>query len=486
MSDARSDSHRIAPDDRYQRRRRRLRIGAVAAAVALVAAAGLYLLIHTPARLTDERDAFGADLAGVMGRIHTENAEVLAKHPQEYVTIVVLLPLSGDVVGTGMGRPTIRHALQGSHLAQAWRNKRQSAAPYIRLLVGDTGPGAWEATVEDLRARVTDDHVVAVTGLGASTEDTRSVIERLSRDRIAMVAAVLTSDELQRRPGLARVAPLNSDQAEAAVHFAQGLRRGFKPVVVMDTNSGNSYSRTLSESFDRALTRLMGPADGERRGEPLAFDSSSNSAGTVLHGDAASICRSDADTVFYAGRADNLPDLLKGLSQSSECVKRGIDVIGGDDTSEMSRPVKEAIWEESGGRISLYFTSLAHSANITDARSTVLPAVKAMFGKGDAKAYGRMFPDESLDDGQAIMHHDAMYVAIEAIDRYAGADLASIGPREVGTMLTSGTLEVDGAGGAISIDHDGNPHTEEIPVLQLSAYGNPTFRGWSSPDPKAK
>ncbi|MEV4019185.1 hypothetical protein AB0J35_52755 [Nonomuraea angiospora] len=478
MSDIPSASLAIGPSDDYVKRRRRRSIVIVGLVVVLVAA-GLFYVFRAPSRLTDAGDAFDPSLADIMERIHAENDNVIAKHPGDYATIVVLLPMSGEVAKTGLGLDSIRHALQGSHLAQLWRNREQAAAPYIRLLVGDTSD-EWEDTVADLEDRVQSERILAVTGLGASVEVTKRVIDRLSKDNIAMVAAVITSDELQRYQALVRVASLNSDQAEALVRFARRAVPALKPVVVMDTNSGDSYSRTLSEAYDRTLTRALG---AKSRGQALTFDSTANAASTVIGNIADTICGSDANAVFYAGRAQGLPALLRGLSLSRPCVQRDISVFAGDDTSEQAHLVKSPIWEDNGGKIRLYYTALAHSANVTDHGSRVLPAIKARFGNGDEKGYVRMFPTESLDDGHAIMHHDAVYVAIKAIDRYAKDDLAKLGPQEVAAMLRSGTIDVQGAGGDITIDRDGNPLRREIPVLRLTPYGATVFAAWSSPEP---
>jgi hypothetical protein len=480
MSNVPGVSRQIPAAPAYRRRRLVWRIGVISAVAALVVAAGLYVILGREPSLTDSAGPFDEGLSDIMGRIHSQNEKVATEHPDEYKTVLVLLPMSGDVSRTGMGLETVRHALQGSYLAQLWRNSEQSAPPYIRLLVGDISPDAWADTVEDVRARVESERIVAATGLGASIDATKQVIDQLGKDKFAMVAAVLTSDDLQKSNALVRVAPLNSDQAEASVRFAAKAIPALKPVIVMDTNPGDSYSKTLSESFDRTLAGVVGPKD---RIQPLTFDSSVKAAGTIIGNIADTVCNSEANTVFYAGRAHHLPSLLRGLSLSRRCAERGINVIAGDDTSENSRPVPNPIWNDSSGKIRLYYTALAHSANISDGTSTVLAAIKTRFGNGDDKGYVRMFAGESLDDGHAIMHHDALYIAIKAIDRYAKESLDSLGPPEVAAMLRSGTISVQGASGDLVIDRDGNPLRQSIPVLELTPYGRTIFSTWSSPDP---
>ncbi|TDC01087.1 hypothetical protein E1267_32905 [Nonomuraea longispora] len=442
-------------------------------------AAGMHNVLSSPPKLTDAADTFDRSLADIMERIRAENAKVMAGHPDAYATIVALLPMSGDAAETGLGLDSIRHALQGAHLAQLWRNADPSAAPYIRLLVGSITSDEWEDTVEELERRVESERITGVIGLGNSVDATKRVIGRLSQTKIAMVAAVITSDELQGHEALVRVAPLNSDQAEAAVRFAERAVPALKPVTVTDTNSRDSYSKSLSESFENTLASVV---VAKHRSRPLTFDSSVKSAGTVIGNIADKICDSDANTVFYAARSRHLPTLLQGLSRSRPCVERGMTVIAGDDASEISKPVKDPRWADSGGKIRLYRTALAHGANVSDPDSRVLDAIKARFGAKDTKGYARLFGAEPLDDGHAIMHHDALYLTIKAIDRYA-RDLDELGPEEVAAMLRSGTVSVDGASGRIEIGHDGNSLRREVPILRLDPYGNTSFAQWASPQP---
>ena len=157
-----------------------------------------------------------------------------------------------------------------------------------------------------------------------------------------------------------------------------------------DVNPADNYTKTLGDAYEKAL----GFDAEDQRTRRLTFDSSASSSSTVVEKIAGKICATgDVGVVFYAGRALHLPALMNGLSLGSSCVERGISVIAGDDTSEMIRPAANAIWNDSNGKIVLYFTALAHSANVSDFTSPVVPGMKSRFGKGDDKSYKRLFPE---------------------------------------------------------------------------------------------
>ncbi|NRQ39978.1 ABC transporter substrate-binding protein [Nonomuraea sp. NN258] len=437
-------------------------------ALVVVAVVGVVLVLQRTPPLTDEPAAFGPDLEDVMRRIQEENGRIQRDHPDDHVTIAVLMPMTGSLTDISLDRESIRHGLQGAHLAQVWRNRRGSGAPYVKVLVGDVGPDGVEAAVDDLRARSEGERIVAVTGLGASNKTGHRAVARLSESSFAMVAAVITSDEFKPYKGLARVATLNSEQAQAAVDLARRLRPDLRAVVVRDTNRADSYVKTLGDHFTRALT-------DKERVEEKSFDSDTSDPGTVLANIAASICTTDANTVLYSGRSEPLPALMEGLSQQSSCIEKNVTVITGDDASQLNRESKKQMWGDL--RIRLFYTALAHSEGVVQPNGPVIPAVQARFKGQDPDSYERMFGAENLDDGMAIMHHDAMGAAIAAVDKFAGKQRLPTAA-DVASMLTSGTVEVNGGSGPIKIGSGGERITKNVPILQLSRDGSTTFSRW--------
>ncbi|NUR83243.1 MAG: hypothetical protein HOY71_04060 [Nonomuraea sp.] len=455
----------VAVDPRYLRRRRLLVTGAAVLALAAVLSV---LAITRPPPLRDEPGAFGDDLSEVMGLIQAENQRVLREHPGDVVTLAHLLPLTGDYSDIAMTREAVRHSLEGAYLAQRWRNRQQKTAPYVRLLVGDLGPDTWAATVRAVR----QERILAVTGLGASTRVTTRAIEELSADPpMPAVAAVITSDELQGKPGLTRVAPLNSAEAAGGVWKAGRLDPGYKAVIVDDKHATDSYSQTLGRSYQR----LIEPA---KLIDKLSFDSSAKAAGTVIGKVAEAICDSAATTVFYTGRANELPLLLSKLAQVRRCETRDLAVISGDDIAQMNPGRQDMNWSDNGGHVALYYTAMANPS----LGKPALPALQDRFKSDRPDSFYTVFRNESLEDSEAIMHHDAVTVAIAAIDEFAANEPNSgwrrIGPDSVVSMLRSGTIKVEGASGPIALGENGNPIRKGFPILRLLPSGISTNPEW--------
>lgn len=451
------------------RRNRVIARRALAGVAVLAVIVALGISVRT-ARLTDDGDAFGPDLAPIMDRIAAENANVAKEHPDDFVTVVAMFPMTGALTDIALNRESIRHGLEGIHLAQVWRNRQPSSPPYVKVLVASDAPDDWEPTVAAVKARTRDERIVAVTGLGASTGATWKTIASLSAGRYAMVSAVLTSDELTGYRGLARVAALNSEQAQAGVTHARRVNPALRAVVIKDLNPADSYVKTLAAFYNSSLT-------GKEREMELSFDSSTRFSGTVLDVIAERVCNSTANTVLYAGRSEQLPALMMALSQRDACVSRRITVVTGDDASEMNHKVDKIMWGDPS--IRLFYTGLAHPAGLTLPDSPVLKAIKARFVGDDPNSFQRMFPHESLDDGMAIMHHDAMYVAVETAKAFAREpDVPS--PQDLANMLTSGTVVVEGASGTIRIGEGGTRRTKDVPILQLRPEGTSAFSGWAT------
>lgn len=452
------------------RSRRRYVIGSVAVAAILLI---IYVTFLRPSSgLTDDPARFHPAFADVMGRIQAENARVLERHPDDHVTIVLLLPLDTTDRNNPFDIPGLRHAMQGSHLAQLWRNREgeRAGAPYIRLLVRDMSDD-WRTVTADIERELDAQRIVAVTGLGGSTEQTKRIIDGLSRRPVAMSAAVLTSNELQGQPGLVRMAPLNTGQAVAGLNFVKRMRPPRRNgIVVQDANPQDSYTATLGKAFEDRFGATMG--DSATLYPTLTYDGRSPSAAVLLDSIAQRVCASDVNVIFYAGRSAHLPSLLRSLTKQTGCAKREMNVITGDDAGELNRGVKEPYWVDPNGRIRLYYTALAHP----DVLKT-LDAIKIRFAGGEI-GYRGMFRDP-LDDGQAIMHHDALYAVIRAVDTLVAGGHRTPTTEEVAHMLRSGTVKVEGAGGSFTIDRDGNPDSKQIPVLRLWPYGRAEYTSLS-------
>ncbi|GHE41609.1 hypothetical protein GCM10017673_49900 [Streptosporangium violaceochromogenes] len=445
------------------------------AAVAL--GSGIVVVFRAPARVTDGSGDHPAGISPIMELIRQENERVRGQ-AMPYVSVAVMLPLR-QAPGRRSEGTAIRHALQGAYLAQYWSNhiEGEASAPNVQLLVADSSGGedAWKATVRELKELASgQEHLVAVTGLGSSLTETAETIDDLATAKIAMVGAVMTSDKLQGKATLVRVAPPNSAQARAITHFLAS-RGAVHAVMVQDTTEGTSYPATLATSFASAFKEVVA---SKREGNllersALTYSSALDSADTVLAQMPEQICARGANVIFYAGLWRNLPPFLSALTER-RCLNRKITVVTGDDASHLIDPLHpERLWDDAQANLEVYYTALAHPGAWDDRSGAVQPAVAALFQRGK-DSFATRFPEESLDDGQAIMHHDAMLTAVKAVDIFAARGNTRPSASAIANMLGP-LISVPGASGWISFDKQGNPVNKAIPIVRIAGDGTTAF-----------
>ncbi|MEU9833922.1 hypothetical protein AB0D67_20575 [Streptosporangium sp. NPDC048047] len=446
--------------------------------LACVLVAALVVVLRPRPTVTDGSGSHPENLASVAELIRQENEWVRAQ-AAPYVSIAVMLPLD-PAAGPASTQSTesVRHAVQGSYLAQRWSNHNEgdASAPNVQLLLADTSgdADAWRTAVRELKERAAGpDHLVAVTGLGSSLGGTKRAIDELSAAEIALVGAVITSDELSGKATMVRVAPSNGAEARALAHFL-GRRGSFTAVMVQDEDEDDSYTRTLADSFTAAFGDAVPAAKGSGRllDVPLTYNSALDGADTVLAQMTERICNSGAGVVFFAGRWGNLPAFLRALTRRT-CVDRKLTVVTGDDASNLNRS-GQRIWDDTEAGLEVYYTALAHPASWTARPEAVQQVIANRFRQG-ADGFPALFPGESLDDGQAIMHHDAMLTAIRAVDVLAGQGITQPSASAVANMLTSSSLIVPAASGWITFDRRGEPVGKAMPVVRLLPDGTVRF-----------
>ncbi|PYC79569.1 ABC transporter substrate-binding protein [Streptomyces tateyamensis] len=419
--------------------------------------------------LTDGAFPFSPDLKDVFGRIRTENSSVREAGAKPggtpWVSVVYLMPMVQGQDGSTTA-DSIRHEIEGAYAAQLEANHRYISgdSPKIRLLLGHTGATDIQRdyTLGRIEAQRSADHVVAVAGLGTSTESTKAAILRLTKEDIAAFGAVITADDLQDIPGLVRVAPPNSDEATAAAAYLAKDYPNAKVLVVQDRKSDDLYSRTLADQFRKSY-----PPELQDK-QPMEYDSSKSDVSTYFLLQMANLCNSSPDVVFFAGRGIHLPRFLEPLSHRS-CAGKQVTVISGDDASEVVQSPDIGLVRQDlqQGNITLLYTGLAHpGAWQVRPQSYARTAIEPFQDGGEFKA---AFPQESLTDGQAVMGHDAVLTAVTAIRSAAAGGAPVTGP-DVVQMLTSlyGTRAVSGASGLISLGADGNPKNKAIPIVRLT------------------
>ncbi|MGW5052157.1 hypothetical protein [Actinokineospora sp. NPDC004072] len=462
----------------------------------LGAAAGAYFLTGSrPVHVTDGAHVFSPDLAPIQELILAENQRV-ENGDQPWVSIVFADPMApgpGDLITAD----AVRHDLQGAYLAQrAWNAPENKRSPQVRLLLADLGSqmGHWSQTAAEVRARVDgDDRVVAVVGLGVSTEPVRRFVDEVAKSRVAIVAGAITGDEMTEAldgsgpvPGMVRVAPTNSDMAVATLRYldrAPNLPARPRVLEVRDQNRDDNYAITLGEAFSTAIRAApKGRYDLVR--PQMVFNSALAEAGTILSANANKVCEQRADVVHFAGRGSDLRGFLRGLASRACAASRHLLVLGPPD---IARSAGIKLWESGAeANMTVLVPGLTNPRMWQRDRGAASGETVARFGSCPS-CYGALFPTESLSDSDAALSHDAVWTAILAI-RAVVAGQAEAGthapqPAAAAVAQALNQLRVDGVSGWIcSFDGDHNPVNKAVPILHLDHAGGIQYQALSSPE----
>ena len=285
------------------------------------------ILTHCPGQLSyqadqcvgvsDAGDVFDPALADVLGKIRVENQRIEALgQPMLSIGVLASMPRPGDKPGLAI---SIREQLEGVYLAQHLANTQTAlgGTPLLRLVVGNAGEDTaeWPSVVPDFidRSRqLGNDRLVAVIASGDSVTPMLDAINELFRADIPVMPIRLTANQLSVDPSrvtfpLARPTPTNTDQVRAAVSALKPSTR--TALLVADTNPRDFYSTSLAASFRAnypdATHTLIQPVE--------TYDASLGGVANTMRGIMTSICQTQPDVVYFAGRGIALEDFVRAL-----------------------------------------------------------------------------------------------------------------------------------------------------------------------------
>lgn len=467
------------------------RLAVVSLVVVLLTAGGLtYWLWPRTVYVTDGSFAFSDDLRGIENLIERENSQV--QNGGAYVSIAFAGPMIPREDLDGLGPDAVRHDLEGAYLAQRWWNSSGNK-PAVRLLLANEGnqEADWSPVAQQLETMVNgSDNLIAVTGLGRSTTNTRNFVHELSANKIAIVAGAITGDNMttdldDHAPvrGMVRVAPTNTDEADAAVKYLDNdpnFPSGSTVLMVRDQARGDDYVTTLGTSFDAVLR-------GDKKfavAPPISYDSSLGPAGNTLAGDANQVCTERADIVYFAGSADDLQGFLAGLATRS-CASgsdtRALSVITG---AGFSRKEGDVLWlSGTAANMTVLFPGLAHPDMWQQSPTAASPESAARFHANCGTCFRTLFPQEpkgALDDGDAIISYDAIWTAETATQQAMAHATTLPSAPAVAQQLNLLTRLPTASGWICSFDAQHNPVNKAIPILAIDNVGNVSYRGLSS------
>lgn len=378
------------------------------------------------------------EVQSLVQAVADENARVERawKEPKDgesavpYVRIALMMPFTSDAT-SAMTTDQIRRSLAGALAAQLRAN--EDAGPYYQLLLAHDGKDLdqWSTVVDDLAAMVDDaSPLVGVFGMPNSTPQTLDAVEALSEHRIPVVGPTITSADMNA-DYLFKTSPSNE-------HFAQALERYLdkKPgdgngFLVWDNRPDDSYSSNLRE----VIRDRFGKEYGLRTREEPFTGTVGNEAGITRRFSRAvqEICAAGADTVFFAGRDIDLAPLVQRLA-SYPCdrdapvrvLKVGIGMDPLHTTKDLTRQMRKAsitLVDASSVDSAWWQDNSEQPAVLTD----FLTRLRALEDRHD-------LGEKALDDGYAIMYHDAFQALSQAFGQ-AFDDVNESGDKPAESMV---------------------------------------------------
>ncbi|MCR3749906.1 NACHT domain-containing protein [Lentzea californiensis] len=373
--------------------------------------------------VTDGSYEFSPDVAEVSRLIASENGQV-RRSGEPYVRVALLAPLNEGTLSAAQ----VRHALEGAFIAQTRANRVNPVNAELVLANIGSRQRHWAPVIDQLARASTEDHpLVSVIGLGISTHDTHEAALRLAERGIPLVSA--TANAFQTN-SLLRITPGNAEFAKALV--AELRKRSIEPTHLITDGPRDLYVAALSESLAAAW---------EGRVKHYVVESTLGVRGFVEE-----LCRSAV--TLYSGRTTGLRNLLTDIAL--HCPNQPITVV----TEAIS--LAEVAQEVRATRVRLIYASPVDPAGWEGD----LPFTPRGFA--DFRARYVYWFDDSLDDGYALLHHDAALTAFTAINAHGDRP-----PTPAGVRQALRRVEINGATGAISFDNAGNPIGKLIPVLEF-------------------
>ncbi|WNV84136.1 hypothetical protein [Umezawaea sp. Da 62-37] len=519
MTEKSTEKQYEVPEREIARKRRRRRWVAIFAVVALLVGGGVWYLVQRTGYCDgvegttgqgfglhrDEDDPEGQCLGWTVDRAHAfgttdprvqavvdaivkENQAVAASSGASgYVRVAVMMPMVSRQ-GSKLDANSILHALQGARTALEVVNSDPQYGDVrlkVQLVLANIGwdQKSWRGVVEQLGGLTGGDHpLVAVTGLGVSVPETREAAAALNaRWGLPSIGAVLTADDMTTRgtesadalPSLFKVSPSNHDYALALKAVLDrdypAATSGF---LVADRNNDNYV-----ESLGKAFVHVFGDfhLDEHRAsftGSTTDIKQASNLFQPVI-GAINAFTEANAGkpaVVLYAGRDADLPSFVRSLGTR---VRKDGDLVLATGMTGLTVTTSEAT-----GTVDQLLTT----ADLADAKVRIVAAastdVVGWKGGGDGvpKRFDKFlttftkdlgYAESDLDDGYAVMHHDAVAAAVKAARSiYSNSDGARLPtPLDVRNGLYSlKNDQVEGASGSFSWEEATTSYNDLWPV----------------------
>ncbi|MFI8810368.1 MULTISPECIES: ABC transporter substrate-binding protein [unclassified Streptomyces] len=364
----------------------------------------------------------GISFERVEKAIRDENADI---GPNEnYVTIVYAGPLTARNGDDKLTRKGLEE-LTGVYLHQRSVNKTLHRPVKLRVLTANGGQDMLhQLTTVDKIIEVAerDPTVVGVVGFGRNTQESAAATGRLRKAGLPLVDTTNSSSDLPRDyPNYFGLAATDEEQAYAlglvARQIAEKLKGGrTAPSAIVLSRELRNGDKDRYTAEQREAGRSMLRKAGFGVGEDVTYKLS---GGASLNTPVTTICKLDPvpDALYFAGRVEDVPNLMSGLSQGL-CSKKPMTVFTGDDLTKGTFEASTSI----AANVTLYHSSLApldkggNQGFYSDARS----ALADLHPDGELTALSAGTPayeDELFASGQTVLSYSATAALYDAAAR---------------------------------------------------------------------
>ncbi|GGX06100.1 ABC transporter substrate-binding protein [Streptomyces lomondensis] len=348
-------------------------------------------------------------------RIARRNADVLAHHRGNYVTVVYAGPLSA---GPADGSSLVKGAeeLAGVYLAQAVINKNSSVKLRVLLANGGVDLGHQEEMAEAIAAYAADDPtVVGVVGTGRDLKSSRATTRTLMEAGLPIVSGTNSATYLPREfANWFSLAATDKWQTEQLGLIAAQLRtpgrRQYALVLARDTAKTDDLYTDEQAFYGQRMLRRQGFTPLDQRRYRLSGGK------PELRSHAQEICRDGRvpSVIYFAGRVEDIDPLMTQLGTEPGCAGKPLAILTGDDLSKA---------DFAGGghsvapEVTLYHAALAELERAAATTAFYREATAYLPGPKDRLL---RYNSPALASGQTALAHDAtraLYYAASRDDR---------------------------------------------------------------------
>ncbi|MGY3682895.1 hypothetical protein ACVWXU_006518 [Streptomyces sp. TE33382] len=422
--------------------------------------------------------------------IRDENAHI---GPNEnYVTIVYAGPLTARNGDDKLTRKGLEE-LTGVYLRQLETNKQQPVK--LRVLTANGGQDMRHQLItvdQIIKVAERDPTVVGVVGFGLNTGKSLAATKKLKSAGIALLDTTNSSGDLPTHSNYFGLAATDKEQTDAlglvAEQIAAKLRaaKKHKPRAIVLSRKLPKDEKDGYTAEQRDAGKKMLDASGFDMYEDVTYKIA---GGARLNDPVNRICKQEPvpAALYFAGRAEDIPNLMKRLSETEGCSHEPMTVFTGDDLTKETFKDGTSI----ASNVTLY-----HSALAPLDKAAPLDKDDELSFYGDAHTQlGKLLPSHKAQDplpspayddglfasGQTVMS----YTATAALYNAASRDDTRRSAAETWATLHTVVL-ANMPTGTIILDSTKNMHG--LNIIKVVRHGTDAVRivlcGKAAGDPK--